>query len=102
VIETASTSDSSKGRIFHGGTETGSLWKRNFAIKKYKFTPYVRAEFFYDSRFDKISKNAITIGSVFPLSKRTEFEVYFEDQRDSGTSPNFHVRGAGLVLGLYF
>jgi hypothetical protein len=53
-------------------------------------------------RYDKISKNAFTIGSVFPLTKRTEFEIYYEDQRDSGTSPNFHVRGAGLVLSLYF
>lgn len=76
--------------------------ERNFAIKKYMFTPYVRGEFYYDSRCDKISKNAYTIGSVFPLTKSTEFEVYYEDQRDSSTSPNFHVRGAGLVLSLYF
>jgi hypothetical protein len=76
--------------------------ERNFSIKKYEFTPYVRGEFFYDSRFEKISKNAFTVGSVFPLSKHTEFEVYYEDQRDSGTSPIFHVRGAGLVLSLFF
>jgi Protein of unknown function (DUF2490) len=76
--------------------------ERNFAIRKYEFTPYVRGEFYYDSRYDKISKNAFTIGSVFPITKRTEFEIYFEDQRDSGSVPNFHVRGAGLVLSLYF
>jgi Protein of unknown function (DUF2490) len=76
--------------------------ERNFVIKKYTFTPYVRGEFFYDSRYDKISKNALTIGGVFPLTRRTEFEIYYEDQRDSGSPSNFHVRGAGLVLGLYF
>jgi hypothetical protein len=76
--------------------------ERNFSIKKYEFTPYVRGEFFYDSRYDKIAKNALTIGSVFPITKQTEFEVYFEDQRDSGKLPNFHVRGAGLVLSLFF
>jgi Protein of unknown function (DUF2490) len=76
--------------------------ERNFSIRKYKFTPYVRGEFFYDSRFDKIAKNAFTVGSVFPLSERTEFEAYFQDQRDSATVPNYHTRGVGVVLGLYF
>jgi len=76
--------------------------ERNFSIKKYEFTPYVRGEFYYDSRYEKISKNAFTVGSVFPLTKHTEFEVYYEDQRDSGTSPSFHVRGAGIVLNLFF
>jgi hypothetical protein len=76
--------------------------ERNFVIKTYVFTPYLRGEFFYDSRYEKIAKNAFTVGSVFPLTKHTEFEVYYEDQRDSSTSPNFHIRGAGLVLSLYF
>jgi len=76
--------------------------ERNFTIHKYEFSPYVRGEFFYDSRDDKIDKNAFTIGSVFPLTKRTEFEAYYEDQRDSSTTPNYHTRGAGLVMTFYF
>ena len=64
--------------------------------------PYVRGELYYDSRYDKIAKNAFTIGIVFPLTKRTEFELYYEDQRDSSSTPNYHTRGIGLVLGLYF
>ena len=76
--------------------------ERNVAIRRYEFTPYIRGEFYYDSRLATITKNAFTIGSIFPLTKRTEFELYYEDQRDSTTSPNFHVRGVGVVLGLYF
>ena len=76
--------------------------ERNFAIGEYTFTPYVRGELYYDSRYDKIAKNAFTVGSIFPVTKRTEFEVYYEDQRDSGKAPNTHTRGAGLVLSLYF
>jgi Protein of unknown function (DUF2490) len=76
--------------------------ERNFSIHKYEFTPYLRGELFYDSRYDKIDKNIFTAGSVFPLSKRTEFEVYYEDQRDSSSTPNYHTRGIGLVMSLYF
>ncbi len=63
---------------------------------------FFRGELFYDSRFDKIAKNAFTVGSVFPITKRTEFELYYQDQRDSSTEPNYHTRGAGLALSLYF
>jgi hypothetical protein len=75
--------------------------ERNFSIRNYMFTPYIRGELFYDSRVDKIAKNSFIIGSVFPLTKRTEFQFYYEDQRDSSTTPVFHVRGAGLVLSLF-
>jgi hypothetical protein len=76
--------------------------ERNFSIRNYEFTPYLRGELFYDSRFDKIAKNDFTIGSVFPITKRIEFEIYYEDQRDSTVTPNYHTRGAGLVLKLFF
>jgi hypothetical protein len=65
------------------------------------FTPYLRGELFYDSRFNKIAKNSFTVGSVFPITKRTEFQLYYEDQRDSSTVPHFHVRGVGAALSLF-
>lgn len=76
--------------------------ERNFSIRKYRFTPYLRGELFYDSRFDKIAKNSFIIGSVFPFNKHAEFQLYYEDQRDSSTVPLFHVRGAGVTLSLFF
>jgi len=77
-------------------------FERNFSIRHYEFAPYVRGEIYYDSRYDKIAKNAFTVGSVFPINKRVETELYYEDQRDSSTTPNYHTRGIGLCLSLYF
>jgi Protein of unknown function (DUF2490) len=91
-----------EGKPFFWRYRNRVTFERNFSIHEYEFTPYVRGEFFYDSRYDKIDKNIFTLGSVFPLSKRTEFETYYEDQRDSSTAPNYHTRGIGLVLNLYF
>jgi hypothetical protein len=76
--------------------------ERNFSIHKYQFTPYLKGELFYDGRYDKIAKNIFTVGSVFPTSKRTEFEVFYEDQRDSSSPTNYHTRGIGLVFSVYF
>jgi hypothetical protein len=76
--------------------------ERNFEIRKYTFTPYLRGEFFYDSREGKIDKTAFSVGSTFPLTKRTELEVYYEDRRDSSSTPNTDTRAAGVALGLYF
>jgi hypothetical protein len=50
--------------------------ERNFSIRNYRFAPYLRGELFYESRFDKIAKDAFTVGGVFPITKRTEFELY--------------------------
>ena len=90
------------GQSFSWRYRNRVTFERNFSIRNYKFTPYLRGELFYDSRFDKIAKNAFTVGSVFPLTKRTEFELYYQDQRDSSTEPNYHTRGAGLAVSLYF
>jgi hypothetical protein len=76
--------------------------ERNFSIRQYQFTPYLKGELFYDGRYDKIAKNIFTIGSVFPTSKRTEFEIFYEDQRDSSSPTDYHTRGVGLVFSLYF
>ena len=76
--------------------------EKTLTIRKYGFTPYIRAEAYYDRRYGKLSKNALTVGSSFPVMKHTEFELYYEDQRDTSKSPVFHVRGTGIVLNLYF
>jgi hypothetical protein len=76
--------------------------ERNFELRGYTFTPYIRAELFYDSRDNKVAKNAFTIGSIFPISRKTEAELYYEDQRSSSSTPNLHTRGVGLTLSLFF
>ena len=73
--------------------------ERNFSIRKYIFTPYVRDEFYYADH--QISANAVMIGSIFPTSKHTELEVYYKDERITTTIPNSYIRGAGVILSLY-
>jgi hypothetical protein len=77
-------------------------FERSFTIRSYSFTPYLRGEIFYDSRFEKINKNSYTIGASFPLTRHTELEPYFEDQNDYSDRPAFHTRAVGLALNLFF
>jgi hypothetical protein len=76
--------------------------ERTLAINDYHFTPYIRGEAYYDSRFQKWSKTAETFGIVFPIKKRFEIEPYYEHQNDTGTAPNQQVNAFGFVWSLYF
>jgi hypothetical protein len=76
--------------------------ERTFAIHHYHFTPYIRAEAFYDIRFEKWSRTALTGGSTFPIGKHIELESYYEHDNDTATSPNRQVDGMGYVLSMYF
>jgi uncharacterized protein DUF2490 len=76
--------------------------ERTVAIYGYHFTPYLRVEGFYDSRYQKWSRTAETIGIIFPFRKRYEIEPYYEHQNDTSTPPNRQVKGLGYVLSMYF
>jgi hypothetical protein len=76
--------------------------EREFTIKRFRFNPYARGEIYYDSRFDKWSRNALIAGSTFPITRHIELEGYLEHQNDSGGSSNRTVNGVGAVVNLYF
>lgn len=76
--------------------------ERTVAIRGYHFTPYLRAEAFYDGESTKWSRTALTVGSTFPIGKHIELECYYEHQNDTASSPNRQVDGLGYVLSLYF
>jgi len=76
--------------------------EREFSIGNFRFSPYVRGEIYYDSRYDKVSRTALTGGSTFPIMRHFEFESYFEHQNDSGGSSNRTVNAVGVVANLYF
>jgi hypothetical protein len=76
--------------------------ERTLAIRGYHFSPYLRAEAFFDSRFSKWSRTALTVGATFPIGKRYELESYYEHQNDTAKSPNRQVDGMGYVLSMYF
>jgi hypothetical protein len=89
------------GKSFSWRYRNRASLERNFAIRKYYFTPYLRDEIYYDSRVHNISLNAFSAGGIFPTSKRTELEVYYKDQRSIAAAQAVHIRGAGLILSLY-
>jgi len=76
--------------------------ERTFSLRSYHFAPYLRAEAFYDSRFEKFSRTELTAGSTFPIGKHFELEWYYMHQNDTAKSPNRQVDGFGYVLSMYF
>lgn len=78
------------------------MLEREFSIGTYHITPYMRAEFYYDSKPSKWSRTAITAGCAFPIRKRSELEVYFEHQNDTAGSSNRQINAVGVALSLHF
>lgn len=76
--------------------------EREFTIKRFRFSPYARGEIWYDSRYDKVSRTSLIIGSSFPVTRHLELEGFLEHQNDTGGSSNRTVNGVGLVTNLYF
>jgi Protein of unknown function (DUF2490) len=76
--------------------------ERTFAIRSYHFSPYIRAEAYYDGSLHKWSRTAETFGLIFPIRKRTEIEPFYEHQNDTGNTANRQVNAVGLALSLYF
>jgi hypothetical protein len=76
--------------------------EKEFSIGRFKFNPYARGEIYYDSRYDKLSRNSLIAGSSFPITPHFELEGYLEHQNDSGGSSNRTVNGVGIVVNLYF
>jgi hypothetical protein len=76
--------------------------ERTFTIGRLHFTPYGRAEAFYDSNYNKFSRIALDVGSIFPVGEFVELEGYYEHQNDTSKNPNRQVNAAGAVLTFYF
>ena len=62
--------------------------------------PYARVEFFYDTRFDALSRQTYQAGVEVALSERFRIEPYYAFQNDTRTSPA-HLDRLGLVLKYY-
>lgn len=77
-------------------------WQRTVGISSYHFIPYVAAEPFYESQYQKWSTTDLYIGSLFPVGKHVQFDVYYEHENNTGKSPNRQNNFIGLALYLYF
>jgi hypothetical protein len=75
--------------------------ERSFRIGRVAFSPYLRGEIYYVSRYSAWSKNSYSLGAEIPLGRRMQAEPYFERDNQSHTSPQ-HVNGVGLKFSLYF
>jgi Protein of unknown function (DUF2490) len=62
--------------------------ERTFAIRSYHFIPYVAAEPFYESQYNKWSTTSLYAGSLFPIGKHVEFNTYYEHDNNTGKHPN--------------
>lgn len=76
--------------------------ERTFAIRSYHFIPYVAAEPFYQSQYNKWSTTALYGGFLFPVGQHVEFNSYYKHENNTGKRPNRQVNSAGLALYLHF
>jgi Protein of unknown function (DUF2490) len=76
--------------------------EKRLPIRSYHPAPYVSAEFFYESQYDKWSDTAIYAGCLFPVGKHAEFNPYYEHQNNTGKSPNQQLNQLGLMLNIFF
>jgi len=92
----------SKGGEFSWRYRNRLTVETEFSLGRVKINPYARGEIYYDSKYDKVSRNALIFGSAFPITRHIEFESYLEHQNDSGGNSNRTVNGFGVVWNLYF
>lgn len=76
--------------------------QRRVTIHAYHPGPYIAAESFYQSQYQKWSTTALYAGCSFPVGKRVQLEPYYEHQNNTGKSPNQTLNQLGLILELYF
>lgn len=79
------------------------LWlQRGYETGSFRFIPFVAAEPFYESQYGKWSTTDLYVGSLFPVGKKVQFELYYEHENDTGKSPNKQQNYVGLALLLFF
>jgi hypothetical protein len=76
--------------------------QRTLPVLSYHLIPYVAAEPFYESQYNKWSSTDLYVGSLFPVGRHVQFEAYYEHQNNTGKSPNKQNNFVGVVLYLYF
>jgi hypothetical protein len=76
--------------------------ERTFAIRSYHFIPYLAAEPFYESQYKKWSSTDLYAGSLFPIGRHVEFNLYYEFENDTAKKPNRQQYYVGLALYLFF
>jgi len=76
--------------------------ERRFTVNSYHPAPYVSAEVFYQSQYQKWTTTALYAGCLLPAGKHFEFDPYYEHQNVTNKRPNQQFNQFGLVLNMYF
>jgi hypothetical protein len=76
--------------------------ERSVTISSYHPAPYVSAEAFYQSQYQKWSTTALYAGCLLPAGKHFEFDPYYEHQNVTAKHPNQQFNQFGLILNIHF
>jgi hypothetical protein len=92
-------------RIISGGVtwryRNRLTFQRTFQARRFRFTPYARAEAFYEINQGEWSELTYSFGGYIPIRERIELEPYYERQQLFGSKPS-HVNAVGITLAFYF
>lgn len=75
--------------------------ERTFAVGSHHLIPYLAAEVFYESRYSKWSDTDLYVGSLFPVGRHVQFDLYYEHENDTAKKPNRQNNYVGLGLYMY-
>jgi len=76
--------------------------ERTFSTGSYHLIPYVAAEPFYESQYQKWSATDLYAGCQFPVGKHVQLDPYFQFENNTAKHPNRQHYYVGLALYLYF
>ena len=75
---------------------------RTFAVDSYHLIPYVSAEPYYTSQYEKWSTTDLYTGCLFPVGKHVQFDAYYEHENNTGKAPNQQENDIGLAAHILF
>jgi hypothetical protein len=76
--------------------------QKSIAIHSYHPKVYLRAEEFYESKYQKWSTTALYVGAIFPIQSHLELSPYYDHQNNTGKKPNEQLNQVGLIANFYF
>ena len=76
--------------------------ERTVTIRNFHHIPYVAVEPFYESQFNKWSTTALYAGSLFPVGRHVQFNLYYEHENNTGGTKNHPENAVGLALYHFF
>ncbi len=87
-----------KGGVFSWRYRNKLSIERTFSVHSYHLIPYIAAEPYYESQYNKWSTTALYAGCLFPIGRHFEFNTYYEHENNTGKSPNKQTNSIGVAL----